>query len=125
MVATAVLLNNFFHDLSVALLVCTLAGLAVLWRALAGGAAIPLDLVAGLERAARRLVAASVTGIVAFGAVRTWGFMQYEWLPAADRHIVPALVVKHAMLGALLGGGAVSALRARRRWRGTAAAPGR
>jgi hypothetical protein len=117
MTAVAVLLNNFFHDLSVALLTCTLVGVSVLWRALAAGTAVPPALVAALERAARALAGASLGGIVAFGAVRTWAFMEYEWLPAAGRDIVPALVVKHAVLASLLGGAAASAWRARRRWR--------
>jgi hypothetical protein len=117
MLAVAVLLNNFFHDLSVALLTCTLAGVTVLWRRLAAGVVVPPDLVVSLERAARRLAAASLTGIVGFGAVRTWAFMEYEWLPAAGRNIVPALLVKHVVLASLLGGAGLAAWSARRRWR--------
>lgn len=117
MLAVAVLLNNFFHDLSVALLTCTLAGVTVLWRRLAAGAPVPAELVGPLERAARRLGAASLAGIVGFGAVRTWAFMDYEWLPAAGRDIVPALIVKHVVLASLLGGAALAAFTARRRWR--------
>jgi hypothetical protein len=117
MTATAVLLNNFFHDLSVALLTCTLAGVTVLWRALAAGTAVPPALVSALEGAARRLATASLAGIVGFGAVRTWAFMEYEWLPAAGRNIVPALIVKHVVLASLLGGAAAAAWRARRHWR--------
>ncbi len=117
MAAVAVLLNNFFHDLSVALLTCALAGSAVLWRAVGAGTAMPPGLVEALDRAARRVAGASLGGIVVFGAVRTWAFMDYEWLPAAGRHIVPALVVKHIVLGGLLGAAAASAWRARRRAR--------
>jgi hypothetical protein len=89
----------------------------VLWRRLAAGVAVPPELVASLERAVRRLAAASLAGIVGFGAVRTWAFMEYEWLPAAGRDIVPALIVKHLVLASLLGGAALAAWSARRRWR--------
>lgn len=117
MIAVLVLLNNYFHDLSVALFTCALLGAAALWRVAreAGPAARPL--VEALDRTARRVAAWSFAGIVAFGAVRTAAFREYEWLPAAGRHIVPALMVKHVVLVALLSAAAVAALRARRRGR--------
>ncbi len=115
--AVAVLLNNFLHDLSVALLTCALLGSSALWRAVAAGVAVPAPLLAALDRAVLRVAAASLAGIVVFGAVRTWAFMDYEWLPAAGRNIVPALVVKHVVLAGLLGGAAASAWRSRRRAR--------
>jgi hypothetical protein len=123
MLAVAVLLNNFLHDLSVALLSCALAGEAVLWRTVSSGAAIPAPLLAGLDRVALRVAAWSLAGVAGFGAVRTWAFMDYEWLPAAGRNIVPALVVKHVVLAALLGGAAFAAWRARRRARAALGGP--
>ncbi len=114
MLAVAVLLNNYFHDLSVALFTCALAGLAALWRAAprAGEAAKPV--IAALDRAGRRIAIWSFAGILLFGAVRALAFMDYEWLPAARRGIVPALAVKHVVLVGLLGVALAAALRARR-----------
>jgi hypothetical protein len=115
--AVLVMLNNYFHDLSVALLTCALAAVAAVWRtpSLRGPGARPL--VDALDRAALRVAIASLAGVVVFGAVRAWAFMDYEWLPAAGRNIVPALVVKHVVLTALLGAAVTAAWRARRRAR--------
>ncbi|HEY6004916.1 MAG TPA: hypothetical protein VIV57_18710 [Anaeromyxobacter sp.] len=121
MAGVLVMLNNYFHDLSVALLTCALAAVAVVWRAapLRGPEARPLA--EALDRAALRVASASLVGVVVFGAVRAWAFMDYEWLPAGGRGIVPALVVKHVVLVTLLGAAGIAAWRARRRARTAAA----
>ncbi len=114
MVGVLVMLNNFFHDFSVALLACALLGLATLWRAApdAGPAAAPV--IAVLERLGVRIAWASFAGILLFGVGRTAAFMDYEWFPAVGRGLVPALAVKHVFLVLLLGVMLRAALRARR-----------
>ncbi len=114
MVGVLVMLNNFFHDFSVALLACALLGLAVLWRAApaAGPAAEPV--IAALDRLGIRVAWASFGGILLFGVGRTAAFMDYEWFPAVGRGLVPALAVKHLFLVILLGVVLRAALRARR-----------
>jgi hypothetical protein len=116
-IAVLVLLNNFFHDLSVALLTCALLGAAALWRGAAAAGPDARPVVEALDRAARRVGAFSLAGVIAFGAVRTAAFEQYEWLPAAGKGIIPALLVKHVVLMGLLGLATVAAVRARRRAR--------
>ena len=114
MVGVLVMLNNFFHDFSVALLACALLGLATLWRAApeAGPAAAPA--IAALEKLGVRVAWVSFAGIILFGVGRTVAFMDYEWFPAVGRGLVPALAVKHVFLVLLLGVMLRAALRARR-----------
>jgi hypothetical protein len=113
-----VMLNNYFHDLSVALLTCALAAVAAVWRSASLRGPEGRAAAEAVDRAALRVARASLAGVVGFGAVRAWAFMDYEWLPAGGRGIVPALVVKHVVLASLLGAAVVAAWRARRRGRG-------
>lgn len=113
-VGVLVMLNNFFHDFSVALLACALLGLAVLWRAAPGTDPAAAPVVAALERLGVRVAWTALAGIVLFGVGRTAAFMDYEWFPAVGRGLVPALAVKHAFLVLLLGLMLRAALRARR-----------
>lgn len=123
-VGVLVMLNNFFHDFSVALLACALLGLAVLWRAAPETAPAAAPVIAALEKLGIRVAWASFAGIILFGVGRTAAFMDYEWFPAVGRGLVPALAVKHVFLVLLLGMMLRAALRARRdlaRGRGTEA----
>jgi hypothetical protein len=120
--AVLVMLNNYFHDLSVALLTCALAAIAAVWRAAPRLGAGARPLAEAIDRAALRVGAASLAGVAVFGAVRAWAFLDYEWLPAAGRGIVPALMVKHVVLVTLLGAAGAAAWRARRRGRAAPAA---
>lgn len=116
MTGVLVMLNNYFHDLSVALLTCALAAIAAVWRAASRRPEVS-PLAEAIDAVSLRVGLGSLAGVVGFGAVRTWAFMDYEWLPAAGRNIVPALVVKHVVLVSLLGAAAVAAWRSRRRAR--------
>lgn len=124
-VGVLVMLNNFFHDLSVALFTCALLGLAALWRAAprAGSAARPF--VESLDRLGVGIARWSFGGIVGFGAVRAAAFREFEWLPAVGRAQVPALALKHVLLAALLVGALVAASRARRTGRAALAGSAR
>ncbi|HZZ83459.1 MAG TPA: hypothetical protein VFE30_02890 [Anaeromyxobacteraceae bacterium] len=113
--AVAVMLNNFFHDLSVAFFTCALLAEIALWRTAPGLAAGARPLLFALDRLALRIGAWAFAGVIGFGAVRTAAFTTYEWLPAAGRNQIPALVVKHVLLVALLVLPSAAAWRARRR----------
>ena len=123
--AVAVMLNNFFHDLSVAFFTCALLGEVALWRAARSVPAASTPLLLALDRLALRVAAWSFAGVVGFGAVRTAAFKSYEWLPAAGRAQIPALVVKHVLLVTLLLVPTAAALRARRAGRAALAEAGR
>lgn len=111
----AVMMNNFFHDLSVAMFACALGALYLIAReraAASGGAhAASLErLSAACERAARW----SFVFILLFGAVRAAAFERFEWLPMAERGQIAALIVKHILFVVLIAWGLLQ-LRAQRR----------
>jgi len=108
-----VMLNNFFHDLSVALFTCAVVGRVALWRSALSARAEAGPVVLALDRLARRLTAWSLAAIVGFGAVRLAAFERYEWLPALGRDQIPALAAKHVLLVSLLLWAVWAARRAR------------
>ena len=114
MIGVLVMLNNFLHDFSVALLAAALLGLAVIWRTAPGAGPAAAPVIAALDRLAVRVAWASFGGVLLFGVGRTVAFREYEWLPAVGRGLLPALAVKHVVLVALLAGALRAALHARR-----------
>lgn len=101
MTGILIMLNNYFHDLAAAVLVVS----AITLFAFARAAQAPQDASQGVARyflsayaRLRFLIVVSLLWILAGGVVRTWAYRQYEWLPAAGRGQVPALVVKHVLI---------------------------
>lgn len=95
-----VMLNNYFHDLAVAVLFCAVVTSWFLWRELApeGPTAAGLRLVGRLSVVAR----ASLGWVILGGLVRALAYREYEWAWAAGNGQVTALVIKHVLLGTLV-----------------------
>lgn len=101
-IGIAVMLNNFFHDLSAAVFFCALIGLEGVRRRSASAGEEAAALARGLERDFKRAAAWSLVFIIAFGVVRTMAYREYEWCNAAEHGQVAALVVKHVLFGILI-----------------------
>lgn len=106
-ISVLIIINNYLHDLATGLL---LASAVILWvlgrRAEQGGA----DERRALARAYATLVLfarGAFVWIILGGIPRTIFFTRYEWDPAVIRGIVPALMVKHVFMVAVVIGGAL------------------
>lgn len=121
MTAILVMMNNYFHDLAVAFLFASSLMAHLVLRHWPGSPSRALVL------ALRRTAWWALAWVLVGGAVRAWFYTQYEWLPAAGRAQVPALVVKHLLLIAITGWGLLGVVRLERTLRrpGAAAAAGR
>jgi hypothetical protein len=110
--AVLVMLNNYLHDLATAVFaVSALAAYLVLRSAAANEAPVALrPVAAGLVRVG--LVALVWT--LAGGVVRALAYTRYEWMEAAGRAQIPALVVKHVILVSLVIAGLIVLWRAHR-----------
>ena len=111
-----VMLNNYIHDVATGLLI--LSALWLGWSASDLGAAPSAETLEVFRRSYRRcvrFVRGSLLLILATGAVRTWFFMDFEWMPALGRGLVPVLLLKHVLIFTLLGVGGWAWLRLRRR----------
>lgn len=95
------MLNNYLHDFAAAvflvsaILLFRFGALAIRQEANAPGAA--LFFLRAYEKL-KFLLFASVVWIAAGGVVRTLAYKRYEWMPAAGRGQIPALVLKHVLI---------------------------
>ena len=110
--AILVMLNNYLHDLATAVFaVSALAAWFVLRSPAAARAPEALrPVIDGLVRVGMVSLAWTLAG----GVVRSLAFRRYEWMEAAGRSQVPALVVKHVILVSLVVTGLVVLHRVRR-----------
>ena len=104
--AIFVMLNNFFHDFSVAVL---FACLMVLWFVHRMMAAEPSGELRAfyrdLYRWMNRLIIGAWVWIIVGGIIRTLAYEDYEWMEAAGKGQVAALVIKHILLVSFVVGG--------------------
>lgn len=108
MTAIAIIINNYLHDVATAILI---ASAALVW-ALDRAAARDADGRTGelLAAAYPRLVGVArlaLVWIVLGGIPRTIFFTRFEWDPAVVRGIIPALVIKHVLMGVGVVAGSV------------------
>ena len=109
----AVMLNNLLHDFAVALL---MACLFVIWIAARPQMGIPEGSLRRLHRTLSRITVVCWIVILMGGAVRLWGYREFEYLPAAGRGQLAALAIKHAVLVALIAAGLAGQIRLGRRF---------
>lgn len=113
-VALAVIINNYLHDLATGLLLSAAVILWVLMRRAAAGNPTDVGAFARAFPALTRFAVWSVVWIVVGGVPRVVFFSRYEWDPAVVGGIVPALLVKHALMFSAVTLGAVMWRRASR-----------
>jgi hypothetical protein len=117
--AILVMFSNYFHDLATAIFAVSAVTAYLLQRSLAMQTT-PLA-VQSVDRSLRPVVRGvqrmgyySLAWTLLFGATRGITYREYEWVEAAGRNQVPALVVKHVFLVALVITGIVFLYRLRR-----------
>jgi len=113
--AIFVMLNNFFHDFAVALLFACLLIMTFIYRgARRDPATNGLDFAHHLYRRLKKVIIASWVVIIGGGIVRTLAYEEYEWIEAAGRGQIAALVIKHILLVSFVVGGTILQLRLRK-----------
>lgn len=115
MFGSLILMNNYLHDVATAvLLVSAVMLFAFGSRAARGGLdSGAAEFFVGSYRKLTLLAAGSLVWIILGGVVRTLAYRQYEWLPAAGRGQVAALILKHILIFTALGFGIYYWLRVR------------
>ncbi len=117
--AILVMFSNYFHDLATAIFAVSAATAYLLQRSLAMQTA-PATVqsvdrsLQPVVRGIQRMGYYSLAWTLLFGSIRGITYREYEWVEAAGRNQVPALVVKHVFLVALVITGIVFLYRLRR-----------
>lgn len=107
-----VMLNNYFHDLAVAVFFCSVLISWFIGRELEGeGFAFGVRLLQRLWLVAKL----SLVWILLGGMVRALAYRDYEWMSAAGNGQIPALIIKHLLLASLVVIGLYLQFRLRRR----------
>lgn len=101
--AVAVMLLNYGHDLATGLLFGAVAAwfLAARTAPPSLGEGEKAAWLLALHRRFRPVVVGALALVILGGFPRAWFYETYEWLPAAGRGQVTALVVKHVILVAV------------------------
>ena len=116
--AILVMLNNWFHDFSVAMLFCSLICLRIIHRRVAEPAnASWRPFARSLAASFNKVVYACWAALILLGIVRTIAYRSFEWEEAAGSGQVTALVLKHALLVSVVLWGTVSQLQLRNLFR--------
>ncbi|GAW93596.1 hypothetical protein [Calderihabitans maritimus] len=113
--ALLVMFNNFFHDLTAALWLCSAA---VIWwltsRVKRNGHSQVARFYSEIFPTLFRVSLGSLVLNLLFGVGRALAYYQYEYLPAAGRGQVTALIIKHILLFSVVLLGIVIEIRAYR-----------
>ena len=106
------MLNNYLHDLATAVFAVSAVAAYLLRRSLAMRAAP--DALQPVVTGLLRVGIVSLLWTLFFGIIRSLTYRQYEWVEAAWRDQVAALVVKHVILVTLVTIGLVVLYRLHR-----------
>ncbi len=110
--AILVMFSNYFHDLATAIFAVSAVTAYLLQRSLAMQTAPAA--VQPVVRGIQRMGYYALAWTLLFGSIRGITYREYEWVEAVGRNQLPALVVKHVFLVALVITGCVFLYRLRR-----------
>jgi hypothetical protein len=116
--AIFVMLNNWFHDFTVAMLFCSLICLRIIYRRTRDQPnAVWLPFARDLAKTFNKVTYVCWAMLIVLGAIRTLAYRDFEWEEAAGSGQVAALVLKHVLLVSLVLWGTMNQLRLRKFFR--------
>ncbi len=109
------MVNNYFHDLSVALLAANIFAVYFIGKFLdknpTGDKIIPM-----LFRKLSKITYFAFAYIIIGGAIRAYFFNDFEWNPAVGKGQVAALIIKHIILVSITLFGLIVQIRYHRKY---------
>lgn len=99
-----IMMNNYFHDVATALLAASALVMFFILRAISGENLdqSKIDFIKKIYHTITRVAVFSLIWVLVGGIPRTIFFKRYEWWDAAGKGIIPALLVKHLLMFALV-----------------------
>lgn len=99
------MMNNYFHDVATGLLLASAAALWLIIRRFegSGGSREATEYFLRVYKGMTSFARFSLAWILIGGVPRTLFYKQFEWNTAVEHGQVPAIIIKHIMVFALLG----------------------
>ncbi len=114
--AIFVMLNNFFHDFTVALLFSSLFILSVMLKYYEkDGSLKNIEFFRHLYKSMTKVIIGSWIFIIVGGIIRTVNYYEYEWMEAAGKGQITALIIKHILLITLVVWGSIIHVRLKKK----------
>lgn len=109
------MISNYFHDLSVAVLATNLLAIYFLGKMI-DREKLQYPVIAKLFVKLSRVTYFALGYIVVGGAIRAYYFYDFEWSPAVGKGLVAALVVKHILLVSITAVGLFYQIRYKKKY---------
>lgn len=102
MIGILVMMNNYFHDLAAGIVfVCGVVMFVSVKRAEEAGSIEAKRLFLGVYPTLVHIIGGAVIFMLFAGVIRTFTYKEFEWANAVGNAQVPAIIVKHIMLGGI------------------------
>lgn len=102
MIGILVMLNNYFHDLASGIVfVCGVTMFTLVKRAAESGSKEAREVILDAYPTLVHIIGGAVIFMLFAGVIRTFTYKEFEWANAVGTAQVPALIVKHILLGGI------------------------
>lgn len=116
MIGILVMMNNYFHDLAAGIVfVCGVTMFAMVDRAGKMGSREAKDIVLGVYPVLVHIIGGAIIFMLFAGVIRTFTYKEFEWANAVGNAQVPAIIVKHIVLGGIFFYGIAQWMKAHRK----------
>ena len=97
-----VMMNNYFHDLAAGIVfVSGVTMFVMVKKALEIGSREAKEIVLGVYPTLVHIIGGSIIFMLFAGVIRTFTYKEFEWANAVGNSQVPAIMVKHIVLGGI------------------------
>lgn len=101
-----IMMNNYFHDVATGLLVASGVSLYFIMRHYQdSGSRRKAEYFLSIYKTMTRIAGFSFWWIIIAGVPRTYFYKSFEWANAVDTLQVPAIIIKHVLVFAMVGFG--------------------
>ena len=102
MIGILVMMNNYFHDLAAGIVfVCGVTMFVMVKKVAESGNVAAKEVVLSVYPKLVHIIGGSIIFMLFAGVIRTFTYKEFEWANAVGVSQVPAIMVKHVMLGGL------------------------
>lgn len=102
MIGILVMMNNYFHDLAAGIVFVTgITMYVMVQKAIENDTRAAKEIVLGVYPKLVHIIGGSIIFMLFAGVIRTFTYKEFEWANAVGNSQVPAIVVKHIVLGGI------------------------